>query len=472
MLLSAATSQASGGVVAVWEADGAGVRAAELCRMTTHDVARAARFSSSGEAIVACGADVALCATRDATVALRLGDDVPGAPRGLLNCCDFDKSSRLVVCGGEGGVLDVWDCKRRRVVRTLEDHGSSVAACRFDSTSTCVASGNTNGEVLVHKVRSRSLLALLHDDAVAVNVVEYSPLRPHHLGALHADGSLRLWDVGNSKKVTKLGGGGDHADLLGLAFSPVNAKFLAASKADGAVAFWDIDRGVCVKNLDVGGQCTSIAFATERVVVVGTDDGRIVAYDLRSTAAPISHHDAHDGAVRSLQFVDAAPPRPRIAASPARAATPPRSPVASPPRLPAVEPEAPPPPSPPRPYEFAVAPPPPPSPPRMYREKQAAASPEQAPQPARPPAVTTVPPSTTTEADPAPAPPEFNEALDDVADELRASIQNLHVDVLRQFQIQKSEVSSLLEEHRRQIAELLRENSGLRRENEDLRLPW
>jgi len=465
--------------------------------MTTHDVARAARLSSSGEAIVACGADVALCATRDATVALRLGDDVPGAPRGLLHCCDFDKSSRLVVCGGEGGVLDVWDCKRRRVVRTLEDHGSSVAACRFDSTSTTVASGNTNGEVLVHKVRSRSLLALLHDDAVAVNVVEYSPLRPHHLGALHADGSLRLWDVENSKKVTKLGGGRDHADLLGLAFSPVNAKFLAAAKADGAVAFWDIDRGVCVKNLDVGGQCTSIAFATERVVVVGTDDGRIVAYDLRSTAAPISHHDAHDGAVRSLQFVDAALPRPRIAASPARAATPPRvatpqreatpprtatpsrdatlprSPVASPPQLPAVEPEAPPPPpSPPRPYDPAAAPPPPHSPARMYREKQAAASPEQAPQPARPPAgaaTAAAPPSTTTGA---PAPAEFFEALDDVADELRASIQNLHVDILRQFQIQKSEVSSLLEEHRRQIAELLRGNSCSRRENEDLRLPW
>ena len=38
----------------------------------------------------------------------------------------------------------------------------------------------------------------------------------------------------------------------------------------------------------------------------------------------------------------------------------------------------------------------------------------------------------------------FCRYLDDVADELRASIQNLHVDVLRQFQIQKSEVAALL----------------------------
>ena len=310
---------------------------------------------------------------------------------------------------------------------------------------------------MIHKIRSRQLLALLAEaQQPPINVVEYSPLRPHHLGALHADGSLRLWDVDRSTKIAKLGGGRATTDLLGLAFSPVNAKFLAAARVDGAVAFWDADRGVCVKALDVGGRCTSLAFATERVVVVGADDGRLVAYDLRSTAAPVSHVDAHDGAVRSLQFVDAAPPRPRIAASPQRAATPPRqatpkatpprSPVASPrrvvapPPLPAVEPEA---------------PPPPPSPARLYREKQQN-SPDKAP----------------AAVSPAPAPPAFYEALDDVADELRASVQNLHVDVLRQFQIQKSEVAALLEAHESRIAELLRENAGLRRENEELRLPW
>ena len=103
----------------------------------------------------------------------------------------------------------------------------------------------------------------------------------------------------------------------------------------------------------------------------------------------------------------------------------------------------------------AEAPPPPPSPARLYREKQQK-SPDKAP----------------VAVSPAPAPPAFYEALDDVADELRASVQNLHVDVLRQFQIQKSEVAALLEAHESRIAELLRENAGLRRENEELRLPW
>ena len=182
MLLSAATSQSSGGVVAAWTASGSGVGEESICRVTTHDNTTAARLSSSGEAIVSCGVDVALCATRDATVALRLGNNEEGAPPGLLQCCDFDQSSRLVCVGGEGGLLDVWDCKRRRIVRTLEDHGSSITACRFDSTSTCVASGNAQGDVLIHKVRARQLLALLAEaQQPPITTLEYSPVSYTHL---------------------------------------------------------------------------------------------------------------------------------------------------------------------------------------------------------------------------------------------------------------------------------------------------
>mmetsp|Transcript_25814 Transcript_25814/g.77762 ORF Transcript_25814/g.77762 Transcript_25814/m.77762 type:complete len:172 (-) Transcript_25814:8-523(-) len=163
MLVSCATSARSGGVVKVWACGDAGVGAA-ICEVETHpEGLSSARLSATGDATVSCGGDLALCAIRDAAVALRLGGDAvaaPGAPRGVLRCCDFDKSSRLVACGGDGGALDVWDCKRKRVVRTLEDHASAVTCCRFDASAATVASGNGAGEVLVHRVRSRQLVAL------------------------------------------------------------------------------------------------------------------------------------------------------------------------------------------------------------------------------------------------------------------------------------------------------------------------
>ena len=80
--------------------------------------------------------------------------------------------------------------------------------------------------MLIHKIRSRQLFALLAEGAAATHYdSEYSPLRPHHLGALHGDGSLRLWDVDRSQKLAKLGGGRATTDLLGLAFSPLMPNF-------------------------------------------------------------------------------------------------------------------------------------------------------------------------------------------------------------------------------------------------------
>ena len=149
MLISCAGSR--DGVVKVWSADANGVSGAAVAEMATHGSGvEHACLSGSGEATVSCGEDLALCAVREGgDVVLRLGDPESGErvsrrpfvrsfpslgssrPRRerscfsvcrRLRCCDFDKTSRLVATGGDGGVLNVWDVKRRRVVRSIEDH--------------------------------------------------------------------------------------------------------------------------------------------------------------------------------------------------------------------------------------------------------------------------------------------------------------------------------------------------------------
>ena len=216
---------------------------------------------------------LARCGVREGSVALRLGGG-----QGGLRCCDFDKTGRLVATGGDGGVLSVWDVKRRRVVRSVEDHASAIGAARFDASSATLASGNAAGEVLLHRVRSKQLLALLvdgdeYDARPAVSALEFSPLKPQVLGASYRDGSLRLWDAGRGDLLASLGGGGAGGGgdaRTGLAFSPVNAKFVAATGADGITAFWDADAGARVKSLDAeGSRATCVAFATEGVVVLG-----------------------------------------------------------------------------------------------------------------------------------------------------------------------------------------------------------
>jgi len=53
--------------------------------------------------------------------------------------------------------------------------------------------------------------------------------------------------------------------------------------------------------------------------------------------------------------------------------------------------------------------------------------------------------------------------------EMRRDVQNLHLDMLRQFEEQQQVIGSMLERHAKGMVGLQKENEALRRENEDLR---
>ncbi|KAG5183247.1 WD40-repeat-containing domain protein [Tribonema minus] len=63
----------------------------------------------------------------------------------------------------------------------------------------------------------------------------------------------------------------------------------------------------------------------------------------------------------------------------------------------------------------------------------------------------------------------FEDGMAALLVEVRRDMRNLHLDVLRQFETQQSELHAMLARHAGEVAALLAENEALRRENEDLR---
>ena len=63
----------------------------------------------------------------------------------------------------------------------------------------------------------------------------------------------------------------------------------------------------------------------------------------------------------------------------------------------------------------------------------------------------------------------INEAINDLKDDFEFSIQNLHVEILRQFQFQSDELSNLFKKQEEKLEILMNENQALREENERLK---
>jgi len=62
-----------------------------------------------------------------------------------------------------------------------------------------------------------------------------------------------------------------------------------------------------------------------------------------------------------------------------------------------------------------------------------------------------------------------NDATDNLRDDLELSLRNLHVDVLRQFQLQSEEIKDLFQKQTHALESLMHENKALREENERLK---
>lgn len=63
----------------------------------------------------------------------------------------------------------------------------------------------------------------------------------------------------------------------------------------------------------------------------------------------------------------------------------------------------------------------------------------------------------------------IGEAVEELRQDIIESVNNIHIDMLRQFQMQSDEMKSLILEQGNMVKHLMEENRSLREENEQMR---
>lgn len=428
-----ATCGGDGGAVRLWQAN-----AVALVSLGSVVVSPAAlRCVRVGpDCSVACCGDegaVYLVSGGDVSARLEMGD----AP---LMSCDVDASGRLIAAGGAAQRTSIWELKRRRIAREFETE-STVSALRFDASGTCVASADAAGNIWLHAIRSKRELARLEGEPALA--MEFSPTRKH-LVAAHEGTTVAIWDASRASLASRLPSSATPDDSCSLAFSPLNQKFLAATGPRGVVDFWDMDAARSVRSLDCG-QARQVSFITERQVVVATADGWLVAYDLRNT----QHATAKVDAGGSVDCMHLGHQRPGEVAEPRR--KPPASSDES--RRADVDDES----------EGRRGPAVADEPSNIEREPTEDLVPRA---PAEDPVLPRARPC---DLDPHAADADIKATVNAAATDVCLEIENLHLDVLRQFQLQHDQLAALVGDYAAKLQRLVEDNDRLRTENHHLR---
>ena len=135
-----------------------------------------------------------------------------------------------------------------------------------------------------------------------VNKIKYSNFFNSYIAASFEDGSIKLFDTSTSRLLNNFSGF-HSGSAQSICFSPINKLFLCSVGMDCKINFYDIQEKKHLKVLTTEAPLTSIAFNSDgQTIAVGNINGSILLYDLRYWSAAKATLNGHDSQINHIEF--------------------------------------------------------------------------------------------------------------------------------------------------------------------------
>ncbi|ODN99421.1 U3 small nucleolar RNA-associated protein 15 [Cryptococcus wingfieldii CBS 7118] len=195
---------------------------------------------------------------------------------------EFRKDGKLVVAGGDDGVVQVFDVNSRAVLRTMKEHNQPVRVTHFSPHLPQLLSASDDTTVKLWDLSTQECLTTLSSHTDYVRSAVFSPTDPSLILSGSYDSTIRLHDVrlpaDEANVITMRHGGAPVEDVLAFPSGGV-----ALSVGGPILRVWDLAMaGKCVRALSNHQKTvTSVAFdGTKGRVLTGGLDNMVKVYDV------------------------------------------------------------------------------------------------------------------------------------------------------------------------------------------------
>jgi len=114
---------------------------------------------------------------------------------GALVSVAFSPDGKILASGGEGGMVVLWDVKRKRTLRVLRDDGVPVYSLAFSADGKLLFVGDAEGTLEVYSVEKGARVTELRGHLGPIYGIAVHP-EGDLLVTASADGTALVWDVG------------------------------------------------------------------------------------------------------------------------------------------------------------------------------------------------------------------------------------------------------------------------------------
>ncbi|KIR68986.1 U3 small nucleolar RNA-associated protein 15 [Cryptococcus bacillisporus CA1873] len=195
---------------------------------------------------------------------------------------EFRKDGKLVVAGGDDGVVQVFDVNSRAILRTMKEHNQPVRVTHFSPHLPQILSASDDTTVKLWDLSTQACLSTFSSHTDYVRSAIFSASDPSLILSASYDSTIRLHDVrlpeDDANVITMRHGGAPVEDILAFPSGGV-----AVSVGGPILRVWDLAMaGKCVRALSNHQKTvTSVAFdGTKGRVLTGGLDNMVKVYDV------------------------------------------------------------------------------------------------------------------------------------------------------------------------------------------------
>ncbi|GES98797.1 protein NEDD1 isoform X1 [Rhizophagus clarus] len=257
-----------------------GVEVASFTPNNTLTAINVVRWSHDNQLLAVAGNDGTLTIHNSQGTLMEtiLSSDNESSDYADINALRFLNKSQYVLFGGSDKIINVWDRKESIFIEPFKGHRSTITCIDLNLDESIVASSASNGNIIIHnRQKSNTWNNLIVSTKQPINVLQYSYVKRGLLAA---------------------------GEIKGIAFSPSNQHFLASAGMDKRIVLYDDRKKESLKNIHADSPLTALAFRADCVTIAaGTQQGKILVYDLRShNKVMCTLHGHEPRPIQCLQF--------------------------------------------------------------------------------------------------------------------------------------------------------------------------
>ena len=257
-------------------------------------------FNQNGMVIASCGTDgkIKLIHINQKAEIMSLQENDKNSN---INCIDFSHNSTLIASGDNNGTMKVWNIRQKEIEFKSTSKYHEISDIKFNYNSELLAFGTSMGELKIMDYKSKNII-MNHEHKTynGIKALNFSPHLEDMIFTAGSDGTVGIFNYTTNQKPKYLK---IHSNkCTGLEFHPSNQNLLLTTGLDESFNVLDLRTNSVAKNLNIEFPLTCLAIGNDGYnVFLGGYFGDLISIDIRNDS--LMKYEGHKNLVSSINYM-------------------------------------------------------------------------------------------------------------------------------------------------------------------------